>query len=631
MITATLSPLLRRAFSLAWVAAWLGASCTLPGVDVQVAAADRTPSANEPSIAQLIERLGAPQYAQREKAREQIQQLGVRAFEALHAAQQHADVEIRKQAEYLLRAIRISWVQDDDSDEVKGLLERYQQEEYDGREEVLQQLGRIDHGQSLTALCRLTRFETSEELSKRAALTVMRYDLAEQQVDPAQLTEQIVRALSQSERAGAEWLRTYARSLHDPPATLDKWNTLVAQEIQDVQQHPDKNRLAIARDLLRWQIEMLQDLGHHPDMLLALKQLLPLQGETRDDLLRTINWLLEREAWPLVDELVKAYPQPFRDDAFLLYRRAEAALRRGQPDEAQALAGQAIAKKADDEPFLHVELGLDLQNRGMIDWAEREYRHTIETFEQDTHPPVEAAIRLGWMFHDLARYREAYDTFKQLVELMSKDKDVVRRVQELNRLPVEVQGQMHFSRALELAELQRWDEHRAELETALKNDRDNADILIAMDRVPDADEQWRKKTERRIELLREEYAQEVARAERDAKAVPGLATNRLLAQALNQYAWLVSNTSGDYEHALQCSQRSLELLGEEAGYLDTLARCYYALGDYAAAVKHQRRAVALEPHTGQIRRQMELFETTLKEQGPGKPQRPTPVRTRSSS
>jgi tetratricopeptide (TPR) repeat protein len=591
------------------------------------AGVDRSSTTSNPSIEQLIERLGAPQYAQREKARDQLRQLGVSAFEALHDAQHHADVEIRKQAQYLLRAIRISWTQEDDPDEVKSLLRRYQQEEYEGRQQVLEQLSRIDHGQSLAALCRLARFETSEVLSKRAALRVMQYEVAEQQVDPKGLGDQIVQAMGHSARAGAEWLHTYARFLQDPNATRDDWRQLIAREVDEVRQHPDKDRLEIVHQLLRWQIEMLQRLDHHADMLVTFQQLLPLQGGTRDQLLETTDWLLQREAWRLVDDLVQAFPAPFQDDPFLLYRRAEATLRQGHPEQAQAWADQALAQKAGEELFLHVELGLDLQNRGLIDWAEREYRHTIETSERGTHPPVLAAIRLGWMFHDLARHREAYEAFKQLTELMAQDQDVVRRLQELDRIPIQVKGQMHFSRALELAELQRWDEHRAELEEALKHDRENADILIAMYRAPAADEQWRQKTEQRVELLREQYAQQVARAEREARAVPGLAMNHILAQALNQYAWLVSNTRGDYDAALQSSLRSLELIGERAGYLDTLARCYFALGDYAAALRHQRRAVELEPHTGQIRRQLELFEQTVKEKGAGTPQ-PAPGSTR---
>jgi tetratricopeptide (TPR) repeat protein len=56
---------------------------------------------------------------------------------------------------------------------------------------------------------------------------------------------------------------------------------------------------------------------------------------------------------------------------------------------------------------------------------------------------------------------------------------------------------------------------------------------------------------------------------------------------------------------------SLEYVPNSAGYLDTLGRCYYAKQDYENAVKYQARAVALEPHSGQIRRQMKLFEEAL--------------------
>ena len=88
---------------------------------------------------------------------------------------------------------------------------------------------------------------------------------------------------------------------------------------------------------------------------------------------------------------------------------------------------------------------------------------------------------------------------------------------------------------------------------------------------------------------------------------------RLLASANNQLAWLVSNTTGDFDEALRCSHRSLELAPDTAGFLDTLGRCYYAKGDYENAVKHQTRAAELEPHSGQIRRQLELFKKTLSE------------------
>ena len=79
----------------------------------------------------------------------------------------------------------------------------------------------------------------------------------------------------------------------------------------------------------------------------------------------------------------------------------------------------------------------------------------------------------------------------------------------------------------------------------------------------------------------------------------------------NQLAWLISNTEGDQQEALRCSQKSLELKPNEAGYLDTLGRCYFALGDYENAVKTQTRAVELNPFSGLMSKQLELFREAL--------------------
>jgi tetratricopeptide (TPR) repeat protein len=79
----------------------------------------------------------------------------------------------------------------------------------------------------------------------------------------------------------------------------------------------------------------------------------------------------------------------------------------------------------------------------------------------------------------------------------------------------------------------------------------------------------------------------------------------------NQWAWLISNTVGDYEKAIRYSQRSLQLQPEDAGYLDTLGRCYFAAGDLENAVKTQRRAVEKMPHMQVMQRQLKQFEESL--------------------
>jgi tetratricopeptide (TPR) repeat protein len=87
----------------------------------------------------------------------------------------------------------------------------------------------------------------------------------------------------------------------------------------------------------------------------------------------------------------------------------------------------------------------------------------------------------------------------------------------------------------------------------------------------------------------------------------------VLSQAYNEYAWLVGNTEGNLAQALEYSHKSLELWPNYGVYLDTLAHCYFARGDYAEAVRYQRQAVAADPHSGQIARALQRFEQAWEE------------------
>jgi tetratricopeptide (TPR) repeat protein len=147
---------------------------------------------------------------------------------------------------------------------------------------------------------------------------------------------------------------------------------------------------------------------------------------------------------------------------------------------------------------------------------------------------------------------------------------------------------------------------REELERAIRLDPSDADVVIAMYRLPEADEKWREATLGRITNLARQFKQEID--ENPSDPTP-----------YNQWAWLISNTEGDFSQAIAYSHRSLELIpdgaGESAGasFLDTLGRCYYAAGDYENAVKYQRQAVEKVNYMQVMQRQLALFEKTLAE------------------
>ncbi len=98
----------------------------------------------------------------------------------------------------------------------------------------------------------------------------------------------------------------------------------------------------------------------------------------------------------------------------------------------------------------------------------------------------------------------------------------------------------------------------------------------------------------------------------------------------NQDAWLIGNTEGDFELAIQYSQNSIELLKnqpdelqfQEPGFLDTLAHCYAGKGDLENAVKYQAQAAELDPHTMQISRALEKFKAQLEKSHSEKSENP---------
>jgi tetratricopeptide (TPR) repeat protein len=135
-----------------------------------------------------------------------------------------------------------------------------------------------------------------------------------------------------------------------------------------------------------------------------------------------------------------------------------------------------------------------------------------------------------------------------------------------------------------------------------------------MYRIEKADQEFRDATRRRIEASAKRLQDAIRLAERSMRhprAKNQGSAVELLAEAYNEFAWLIANTAGDYRQALRSSLKSLELEPGSGAYLDTLGRCYYAVGDLKNAVKTQKQAVDKAPYFQQIQRQLKFFEAEL--------------------
>jgi tetratricopeptide (TPR) repeat protein len=590
------------------LAVWTPGASGVLGIDTaRDTVADAQPVAPG-EISRLVGQLGSQHYAQREKAQAQLRQLGLDAFDALYAAQNSDDIEISMRARYLLQSLTIRWAHDDDPLPVRELLKGYDGKADDERYNLMEQLISLNDNQGITALCRLVRFDTSNLLSKRAALLVMRRAAVDDEPQATSLADTIHHALGASRREAADWLQTYARTLREPEATLDTWQRLVQQEEQTFQQTPEQSSATIVRDLLRWQAELLERCGRDEQTLAVILKSVQLLDGTRQQLLETVDWLIARGAWSTIERVAERFQERFDESPLLLYRLAEAQRKSGRTEQSQQTADRALAADP-NSPTEHVEAAIWVQERGLFDWSEREYRRVIQTTPTEAQENLEARFNFSEMLHDLSRDLEAAQLLEEAVPVLESNENARRAAR---RSAEGVQSRMHYFFAEHFRQQGDPDQQLEHLRLGVQADPDDADVLIAMYRESERSPERRKQTLARIEQAALGFRERIAQYEQLADQVPDekyrADVNMAIAAVNNQLAWLISNTEGDYQYAVRCSRRSLELRPETAGYLDTLGRCYYAAGDLDQAIAVQSRAVELEPHTHQIRRQLEMFQ-----------------------
>jgi tetratricopeptide (TPR) repeat protein len=570
-------------------------------------------------IAELIERLGADQYAVRERAQRDLQKLGLEAFDALYEAQKHDDIEVAMRARHLVQRLRVNWSLETDPQPVKVILRNYGDQSDAERRNRMERLAGLNSPEAISALCRLVRFETSQVLSKRAALLILEPLPAADPRERQELARAIRRDVGLSKRPGANWLRAYAATLEEQESAAEQWERLVRAEQEGLSGSPDnKFERDVVRDLMRWHADLLRHLGRDAEAIAAMRNTVDLLDGTREELLDTVDWLMQREAWEVVGDVAQRYASQFNDNPLLLYRLAECRQQQGNGELADSTAERALEINA-DAPDAHMVVALSLQDRGLLRWARREYERVMDIGPLGSVSDLGARFLLSEMLHDMGEELPAAETLQKAVEAMDADTNIMQIVeQRFLRQAGSVRSRMHFFYALHHAKSGDRQKQLEHLREGIKNDPTDADLLIAMYRVPSADAQWRKMALDKIDAAVGHFRTEIKNYEKEVAQAPSESMRagaaRRLAMTNNQLAWLVANTEGDFDEAVRCSQASLELFPESGGYLDTLGRCYFARGELEKAVQYQRRAVEQEPFSGQIRRQLEQFEAALAEQ-----------------
>ncbi len=560
-------------------------------------APQRTPE----EIQSLVDQLGDDDYFVRQRAQGDLEQLGFEAFDALTAAENHADFEIATRARHLLKLMRVAWTGPADTPRVRAMLAGYESLAYSARLAKLGDLANLEDDEGLPALCRLVRFERSTVVAKLAATVVLQNEPRDAEAKTRR-RKIVTTQLAGSQRPAARWLLVAVDAYDQPELAAARWTELVDQEIAALDQFPGESQPELLVRLLRWQVQLWQKLGKREEALAAMRKIVRLEDGRGSMLAQLLGWLTEAQAWEVVDEVAQRFEPRLNREPLLLYALARA--RKAQGDEAamaEAVRRARSVMVGEDDGRVRLELARALQGQGQTEWANDEYRLAMKLTEAGSLIHLAARRMFAEYLHDQQADLEAADILQETADQMERNRQRGEEASNGGLAVAPVRSRAKYLRAVHAAAAGDRVEERRLLDEAIQHDPNDAEVIIALFRLPDQSPAEQERTRKLLKAAADEFRKLIQRDPENETMY-------------NQLAWLISNTEGDLDEALRCSQKSLELRPGEAGYLDTLARCYYAKGDLVSAVKHQTQAAELEPHTRQIASQLQLFRQALEAQ-----------------
>ena len=573
------------------------------------ARADQQSAAQTERIQQLIQQLGAKSYGLRKHAETQLQYLGHEAMELLLEAQYHESSEVSLAAQQLLGRLNVAWAQDGDRPITHDITRDYALQPLLTKRSRATWLARLEDGVGYKPLCRIVRYEPSELIAKHAALGLMKAMDPEEPDQIAAMSDAVTTILDGSNRRPAEWLRVFAQSYdHSNLNSLEAWKRLVEEERS---LSASRTTSEITADLTQQLADRLLATDRNDELRDVIRQLVELRKDDADGILQISHWLLDHDLTSLFEDLVW---EPFEElkatNPAFVYCGAEAFL--SDKQRSQQIAEQAYALSEDDTQFpdlwakaaVRFNTGYALERRGQTEWTIREYQRLLGMEDQWQLAKIkqDVATQLGELLHDRGRDDEAAD-------VLEKNPKRGTGIFDDEGSDSGTRARMYYFRSEHYRKQNDRVRQQEFLEKAIAVDPTDADVLIAMHRLPRASAEWQADTQQKIGEAVAGFEKQLRRL-RGAGEIENLGP---VAMNLNQLAWLVGNTSKNNDQVVQQSWRSLELRPHAAGYLDTLGRTYYSVGDLNSAIKYQRRAARLEPHSQQIQRQLQLFEKAKRE------------------
>lgn len=625
------------------IGVWIGcgqSSCLAVQRDVS--------SASDAEIAHLIEGLASDSYAMRLRCRDRLMRIGLPAFQQLGEAQNHPDSEVAIAAQRLTSSLQTQWSKSTDANDVIDLLFEYGSQSLPQRRKRIESIAGLPPGDAFSPLLRLAQFEMNPILARAAALALIGLDRRDQSLLPPTMStfsdtnaappvpnEQAATLIEEGslppDRIGSQWLQQYARDLRSGGLDVAAWEKLISQNRQqlalDDSDIINESNISVIEllDLIQMTAERILAQGNSDaaaQLMVANVDLIP--ANTRR-LIEAATWALDHSLDRVVVAIYELQQELVDNSPVLLYCVAEAYVHQDREADADKLANAALAINPLSMPeesklhpqaieynaLAHIKIALELVERGLFRWAEQEYQLVIDQLPVDTAVSTHARSRLALMLGELQRHADVVKTLTPLAERIEHDGEFRDRL-IARRVPyTDVQSTLDFHRALLMIERGESEAARPILRKAYDMNKENVDILIAMYRLG-GDKEWKDSVAKTLDEQVRLAQSAIDDARNNAQRLgPFRISDFDLAQQLNAYAWLVSNTAGDTEKALRFSKESLRIAPDRSALMDTCARCYFATGDLEAALKMQAKACELTPHSPPLQRQLSEFRDAL--------------------
>lgn len=579
----------------------------------------------EKRVSDLIRQLADDRYAVRQHSMSELQKVGILAFEQLRMATFDPDPQIASSSHYLLLSIRQQWAWESDPVEIKELLANYGVAETIDRASLIDRVAKLGSDAAVSALARISRYETSETLSRQAAIRLMAMAVPEA-AEAKQARARIVRqATGVSKRLSGERLKQYAQLLET--GVFEKGFWIAAAETEHREVADAGSRSPADRDnavsLYKWCCQELVQRGQREEALRIATLMVSgnLLSKSYMDLTELSHWAITHGMPEWVESLSKEYPEQFSAFAKLGYALAESWLVQDQTEKANAHARKVLERTASREraytnPFLErVSVAKSLLDRSLHEWAEAEYAASLKQADPLQPAAIVVYNEYSELLADGERYEEAAAVWDGLAKRILEEPLFRQQVESTypelydGRAADAFVERFYFYSAKHAIKTGQKEKALEHLQNAIRYNPKDSDAWIAKYKLAE-DEETKKKVHEEtlplVEFLRKQLS------ENDGK-LHDFAMRRVHAANNNEYAWLISNTGGDLEEALRSAKVACEIAPTNSAFLDTMARIHFLMGDYAKAVEVQEKAVSFEPQDRQMKRILQTYRDQLQD------------------